>query len=200
VAGDSDGIRWAAWARVEKFSPDQVAYAARASGLADPGAAVLRALCGVPEDGTAEATGNLLVTAGLNALTLLIIGGGGEPFSNANAIVGVGAGVTAATTADTALTDDGTANAWYQQAGSGWPTQSNGLIQVVSTFGTAAGNFGGGWNEWCWAIGGGGTITAGTTLSAVTSTAPVMVNHKVQGFGVKSPGAAWVFTTQTTLS
>ena len=131
-----EGIRWHASARVDKYSPAQTAHAVRVSGLAEPDAGVFRALVAAPEDGTAEAEGNLLVTAGLNQLTNLITGGGANAFSNANAIVGVGAGVTGAAITDTALTDDGTSNAWYQQAGTGFPTQASGLITCVATLAT----------------------------------------------------------------
>jgi len=193
-----DGIRWQAAVRVEKYSPDQVTFARRLSGLAEPTAAELRELCGYPEDGAAEAYGNLLVTVGLNELTNLITGGGGNAFSHSNAIVGVGAGTTAAAVGDTALTDDNTSSAWYQQADSSYPTQSEGVITCVATFASGNANFA--WQEWCWAIGGGGTITAGDHLSAVTSTAPAMINHKVQSLGTKSSGAAWVFTGTVTLS
>ena len=78
------------------------------------------------------------------------------------------------------------------------PTQSNGVITCVCTFGSTNANFA--WQEWCFAFGGGGTITAGTHLSAVTSTAPTMMNHKVQSLGTKSSGAAWVLTATVTLS
>jgi len=193
----TEEIHWAAWARVDKYSPDQTAHAVRVSGLAEPGAGVFRALFRAPEDGTAEAEGNLLVTVGLGQLTNLITGGGANAFSNANAIVGVGAGTAPAAIADTALTDDGTANAWYQQASSGYPIQSGGAITCVSAFGSSAANFT--WQEWSWSIGGGGAITAGHQLSAVTSTPPVMLNHKVQGFGAKV-GGSWIFTTVTALS
>ncbi len=192
-----DGITWRAFARVEKYSARQVEYARRLSGLAEPAAAELRELCGWPEDGAVEAYGNLLVTAGLNQITNLITGGGDNPFSHANAIVGVGAGTTAAAVGDTALTDDNTSSAWYQQADSSYPTASDGVITCESTFGSGAANFA--WQEWCWAFGGGGAITAGDHLSAVTSTPPVMINHKVQSLGTKSSGS-WVFTATVTLS
>ena len=74
-----------------------------------------------PEDGVTEEPGNLMVTAGLNLLTSLLEGGAGTPFAHADAIVGVGAGTTTATAADTALTDDNTTNAYYQQADSQLP-------------------------------------------------------------------------------
>ena len=193
-----DGINWHAFARVEKFSTDQVAWAALRLGH-EPDGTELRALLGTPEDGIAEADGNLLVTVGLNVITNLIIGGGDNPLSHANAIVGVGTSTTAAAITDTALGADNTSNAYYQQADSSFPTQANGVITTQATFATGNANFA--WQEWCLAIGGGGTITAGDHLSAMTGTAPTMLNHKVPGsLGTKGSGAAWVFSTTITLA
>jgi hypothetical protein len=210
----SDGIKWQANAWVEKYSQAQTDAAVRelaGMGIECPGGhenaahhpeyrshfrEALRRT-GDPEHGVTEIPGNLLVTVGLNQITNVIIGGGDNAFSHANAIVGVGAGTTAAAVGDTALTDDNTANAYYQQADSGNPTQANGVITCVCTFTGSNADFA--WQEWCWAFGGGGTITAGTHLSAVTSTAPTMVNHKVQSLGTKTAGS-WVFTTTVTLS
>lgn len=194
---NADGIRWMAHARVEKYSPGQLAYARLRLGR-EPDAAQLRALFAEPEDGVAEAAGNLLVTVGLARITNLITGGGAQAFNHAAAIVGVGAGTTAAAVGDTALTDDNTANAWYQQADASNPTVSNGVITCVATFAAADANFA--WQEWCWAVGDGGTITAGTHLAAVTATAPTMLNHKVESLGTKGSGAAWVLTSTVTLS
>ena len=60
-----EGINWCAAVRVEKFSPDQVQWAAGKSGLLEPKARELRMLCGDPEEGTVERVGNVLVTVGL---------------------------------------------------------------------------------------------------------------------------------------
>jgi hypothetical protein len=147
-------------------------------------------------DDIVEVPGNLLVTTGLNRITNLIIGGGGTPLAHANAIVGVGTSSTAATVSDVALGSDGTANAYYQQADSGYPTQSNGTITCNATFQTGNANFA--WNEWCWADGS-GTITAGTTLASV-ATSPVMLNHRIQSLGTKVSGAVWTLSATLTLS
>jgi hypothetical protein len=194
---DSDGIRWQPHALVEKYSPDQTAYAVRVSGVAEPEGKVLRALCGDPEDGTAEAYGNLLVTAGLDAITKLLTAiGGAQAFSGpTRAIVGVGATSTAATIADTVLGSDG-ASAYYQGCDSSNPTQANGVITTVATFASGNANFA--WQEWCWATCT-GSITPGATLASV-ATGTKMWNHKIQSLGTKGSGASWVFTTTITLS
>jgi hypothetical protein len=186
---------WIAHASVAKYSPDQVAWATQKMGY-EPDGARLSLLFRDPEDGVTEEPGNLMVTAGLNLLTSLLEGGAGTPFAHADAIVGVGAGTTTATTTDTALTDDNTSNAYYQQADSSYPTQSNGVITTQCTIGSANANFA--WNEWCLATGSGG-ITAGDHLSAA-ATGVVMLNHKVATLGTKASGASWVFTATVTES
>jgi hypothetical protein len=185
---NEDG-NWNAHARVAKYSPDQVAWATRRMGY-EPDGSRLSLLFRDPEDGTVEEPGNLLVTVGLNLLTSLLEGGAGTPFAHADAIVGVGSTATAATIADTALGADNTSGAYYQQADSSYPTQSNGTITCNCTFASGNANFA--WAEWCLATGSGG-ITAGTHLSA-TATTPVMINHKVASLGTKVSGASWVFT------
>ncbi len=186
---------WNAHAAVRKYSPDQVAWATRKMGY-EPQGHRLSLLFRTPEDGITEEPGNLMVTAGLNLLTSLLEGGAGTPFAHADAIVGVGSTSTAATVADTALGADNTSGAYYQQADSSYPTQSNGVITCQATF--ASGNANYAWNEWCLATGSGG-ITAGTHLSAV-ATSVVMLNHKVASLGTKASGASWVFVATVTES
>jgi len=180
---------WDAHASVAKYSPDQVAWAAAKMGY-EPQGHRLSLLFRDPEDGVVEEGGNLMVTAGLNLLTSLLEGGAGTPFAHADAIVGVGAGTTTALIGDTALTDDNTSNAYYQQADSSYPTQSNGTITCNCTFASGNANFA--WQEWCLATGSGG-ITAVDHLSAA-ATGVVMLNHKVTSLGTKASGASWVFT------
>jgi len=185
---------WQAHALVRKYSPDQVAWATAKMGF-EPDGSRLSLLFRDPEDGTVEEPGNLMVTVGLNLLTSLLEGGAGTPFAHADAIVGVGSTATAATVADTALGADNTAGAYYQQADSSYPQQSNGVITCQSTFGSGVANFA--WAEWCFATGSGG-ISAGTHLSAV-STGVVMLNHKVSSLGTKASGS-WVFVGTVTES
>lgn len=197
LARGHDVINWHPHIRVLKYSPAQVAHATARLGY-EPDGASLAALFPAPEDGITEGSGNLLVTVGLNVITALIIGGTANPFSHANAIAGVGTSSTAAAVTDTALGSDNTANAYYQQVDTSYPTQSNGVINVNCTFASGNANFA--WNEWCFAFGGGGTITAGTHLSAMTATAPTMMNHKIQSLGTKGSGSAWILQASLTLS
>ena len=191
-----DGINWHAHALVQKYSDDQVTWARRASGVAEPEGALLQRHCGEPEDGYAEADGNLLVTVGLDAITKLLINTGGpQAFSGpTRAIVGVGATATAATIADTALGADG-GSAYYQGCDSANPTQANGVITTVTTFTTGNANFA--WAEWCWATCT-GSITPGATLASV-ATGTKLWNHKIQSLGTKVSGS-WVLTTTVTIS
>lgn len=191
-----DAIHWRAFARVDKYSDDQVAWARnRLAGL-EPEGRHLHAFFAAPEDGYAEADGNLLVTVGLSLMTNLLIGGTTSgSIKNAQAICGVGATSTAANIADTALGADG-GSAYYQQADSTYPSRSSGVITMVSTFTTGNANFA--WAEWCWASCTSGTITAGATLASV-ATGVVMWNHKIQSLGTKSSGS-WVLTSTVTIS
>lgn len=141
--------------------------------------------------------GNLLTTAGLARMTSLFEGGGGAVFNNAQAIVGVGSSSTTALVADTALGGNGsTTTAYYQGADVGYPTQSGGVINCNSTFGTGNANFA--WNEWCLGIET-GTLTPGGTLASV-GTSPLMFNHKVASLGTKVSGAIWGVLATITIS
>jgi hypothetical protein len=196
LAVGGDVLKWHAHARVQKYSDDQVAWASRASGLIEPPGAFLQRHCGEPEDGYAEADGNLLVTVGLDAITKLLTAiGGAQAFSGpTRAIVGVGDQSTTAVIGDTHLGGDG-ANAWYQGCDSSNPTQANGVITCVCTFTTSNGNFA--WNEWGWATCT-GSITPGATLASV-ATGSKLWNHKIQSLGTKSSGS-WVLTSTVTIA
>lgn len=215
-------INWRVHARIEKFSPHQTAFALRQlEGRFGPRmiargtnplfrgslAEVLHA-CGAPEDGVREESGNLLVTQGLDQITKLLQGVSATALSNTHGICGVGNGTTAATTSDTALTADNSANAFYQSFDASYPTQSNGVMTGQSTFASGNANFA--WNEWCWAT---STGTVGASTSTIlhttsgsggwtTSTTQYLWNHKVpaSSLGTKASGASWVFTTTITLS
>ncbi|WP_040829039.1 hypothetical protein [Nocardia jiangxiensis] len=193
-----DGIKWNMTAKVIKYEPETVERLTNQFGH-EPTGYHLRHLESigllVPDD-IVDVPGNLLTTVGLNRITNLIIGGGGTPLAHADAVVGVGNSTTTAVIGDTALGADGTANAYYQQADSGSPTQSNGTINITCTYQSGNANFA--WQEWGWAVAS-GTITAGTTLASV-GTSPVLLNHKIQSLGTKSSGAIWSLAATLTLS
>jgi len=202
-----DGLNWFAHAHVDKFSIAQERFALKRGrhrvilgpdGRAANLGGLMARLCGAPELGVADAAGNILVTAGLNLITQLLIGTTtAGSIKNSQAICGVGATATAAAIGDTALGSNG-ASAYYQQADSTYPTQANGLMTMICTFATGNANFA--WNEWCWASTTAGAITGGATLAGVSSGTEVMWNHKVTSLGTKTSAASWVFTTTVTIS
>ncbi len=188
-----DGIKWLAGAHVDKYSPDQVEYAKLRLGH-EPKGFELAALFDSPEDGYAESEGNLLTTAGLQRITNLIIGAGGQALASARTAVGVGATATAANVADTVLGAN-TGSAWYQATDS-TPTAVNGVLTFVSTFASADGNFA--WAEW--SVSAVASAITATATHASLGTTPQIINHKIASLGTKVSGASWVFTATITLS
>ena len=146
-----DGINWRAFAHVEKFSPDQTRWAERVAGPGMDLGALLRST-GEPEHGYASEAGNLLVTEGLNQITQLIIGSGGVTFNLTHGLVTVGDSSTAAAVGDTYVTATFTSgsNCYQNPNDASFPTQSNGVINSQSTFGSGVSNFA--WNGWGWAV------------------------------------------------
>jgi hypothetical protein len=220
---DHEGIKEFPRVTIEKYSPDQTAWAERRLHeelswgrrllVSRFGARVprlhgdwLREVFAEPEDGYAYAEGNQMVTNGLENLVYLLLGttasgGFGRQMTNAQSGVGVGATATAATYADTHLGADG-GSAYYQQMDATYPsyagsgTANGGQINGQSTFASGNGNFA--WNEWCWFTFT-STITAGATLASVASNTN-MFNHKIASLGTKGSGASWVFSTTCTFS
>lgn len=191
---EHDGWNWKAYARVLKFSPEQVQWVWNRVGH-EPMGHELMAFCAGPEDGISEAHGNLLVTVGLNRLTNLMIGGGATAFANASSLTGVGNVTTAATTADTQLGANSTGNSQYVVMDATYPTQSNGTISCQTTFTTGLGNFA--WQEWGWVV---AASPVNSVTFAGTGTSPVLINHKITSLGTKTVGATWVFQTSATLA
>jgi len=204
-----DGLNWRAFAHVEKFSPDQTAHAEeqlrflmlprRMHGFQL--AELLRAT-GAPELGYSQVAGNLLVTEGLNQITSLIINSSTSfAFTNTKGLVTVGDSTTAAAVSDTYVTATFTSgsNCYQNPNDASFPTQSNGVINSQSTYGSGVANFA--WQTWGWASFN-GTAAANATLSAhgTGSNQALLINHKVASLGTKGSGAAWVFSTSITLS
>jgi hypothetical protein len=202
-----DGIKWLASAHIDKYSPDQVAWATQRLGY-NPKGFELEALFAQPEDGILDVQGNLITTAGLGNLTNLLIAGGGDGLTAAKTVLGVGSTATAAAVGDTALGANGTAGngtvgCWYIAADSA-PTRTtttvtNDTVQVVGTFNTSASDFA--WQEWGWAVQSGtGAITPSATLASTTAGTETLINHKIASMGTKAGGATWVLTTKVTFS
>lgn len=188
-----DSLNWHADGLVFKYSPDQVAWATISD--VEPSGSQLMSLFDEPEDGYAYVCGNLLVTVGLNLITSLMIGGGGQALTHTATLTGVGDTATAATVADTQLGSNSSNHSQYIVADTSNPSQSNGVISNQSTFSTSVANFT--WAEWCWVS---AASAANSVTFASTGTSPIMINHKISSLGTKVSGASWVFQTSVTLS
>lgn len=187
IAGDS--IRWRPVATVEKYDDDQVAWVARKTGILAPNGADLAQFVKPYE--TVVAQGNLLTTAGLQRLTNLLIGAGGQALTNTAARLGVGNSSTAAVVGQTDLqAAAGSANRWFQPMDATFPTAVNGVVTLKSTFATGDANFV--WAEWGSDIGT-PTVAAGNTVAAT------LLNRAVQALGTKASGS-WVLTASITIT
>ena len=184
-------IRWAPKAHVDKYDDDQTAWVAAKSGVLVPQHADFLA-AGVKPFDTADDEGNLLTTVGLNRITSLIIGAGGQALTNTAARLGVGNGAGSAAVGDTDLgAAAGSSNRWFQVMDATYPQQSNGVITFKATWATGDGNFA--WNEWGVDVGT-PTVTSGATVNSP------LVNHKTSAaLGTKASGS-WVLTVTITLS
>lgn len=191
VPADDRFPLWRAHALVEKWDPEQTAWATRRLGYA-PVAADFAALRVQPSD-VAEAAGNLATTAGLTRITSLIIAGGGQAVTNTSARLGTGDSSTAAAIGDTDLgAVAGSTHRWFQVMDATFPTVSAGVITFKSTFASADGNYTSGWQEWCVDLGT-PTVTSANTVNAT------MLNHKIASLGTKVSGASWALTATLTI-
>lgn len=138
---------------------------------------------------TLEAEGNLLMTAGANALWTALTGGSVGAFSSANAAIGVGDSTTASAASQTNL--QAAVNSTRVGMSSGFPAVTNNQVQFQATFAGSVANFA--WNEW------------GVFNSIGTGSPPsggVMLNRAVPsgGLGVKAAGSTWTLTVTLSLS
>lgn len=183
-----EAIRWSARGQVLKFSAEEIERA----GLHAPTLDEMLA-AGVKPYEVADAGHNLLCNAGINRLESLLIGGGGQAYSNGNCAIGVGDGngsvpSPAATDTDlTALT--GATHRYIQPADATYPSQASQVVTIQATFATGNGNFE--WREW-----GVSQDTAGSTAAV---TAPLL-NHKGVDLGLKTSASSWAFKITITIS
>lgn len=186
----AESIRWRPVATVEKYDDDQTQWVADKLGIHTPVAAHFEQL-GVKPFDTVVAPGNLLTTAGLNRLTSLLIGAGGQALTNTATRLGVGNSSTAAAVGQTDLqAASGSSNRQFKVMDATYPQQSNGVVTVRSTFATGEANFV--WNEWGIDVGT-PTVADGTTVAAL------LFNRAVQSLGTKASGS-WVLTATVTIS
>lgn len=121
--------------------------------------------------------GNLLLNAGITEIWNLVTAAGGTAFSNANARIGVGNGITAAGATQTGLVGASTA---FKAMNTGFPSITGQTVQFEAEFGTADANFA--WEEW--------VVDNGLTT----------LNRKVTSFGTKPNTEVWTLTVDITLS
>lgn len=186
----TEGLKWTATARVEKFDADQTEWARGKTGLVVPKAVDFAAL-GLKPYEVIEGGPNLITTNGLNRVMNLLIGSG-QAATNTSSRIGVGNSTTAAAAGQTDLqAAAGSSNRYFMTMDATFPSVSGAVATWKATFASGDANFA--WQEWCIDIGT-PTVTAGTTVNAL------MLNRKVQSFGTKSSGASWVLTATATLS
>jgi len=131
-----------------------------------------------------EFEGNCLLNAGINELLLLLIGGAGTAYSNANAYLGVGDDDTAAAAAQTGL--QAAVNKFWQGMAATYPTSPPVSQQVVFRAVFADGDAQYDWKEF-------------TVVNAATD-AGENLNRKVSDQGTKAAGQEWTLTLTITLS
>lgn len=183
-----DGIRWRVQLEVDKFTDDAVMLLARRLGRTPTGTELIESV--LPREHL-EVAGNLLTTAGLNRLTSLLIGAGGQALTNTATRIGVGNSATAEAVGQTDLqAAAGAANRQFKVMDATYPQQANGVVTARSTFATGEANFV--WAEWGLDIGT-PTVADGTTVNAV------LLNRKVQAMGTKASGT-WVGTATITFT
>lgn len=212
-----EGLRWYPQVTIDKYSPDQVAYARERrevvslpSRLALPRREVLhgdvmRLLFRVPEGGTETDEGNGMTGYGAANIALVLAGEGGFPLAAGTTAFGVGAdGETGFSSEHVRLANDGLEEAgrsWYIPMDQGYPhVGAPAELHGQATFTEMDACFE--WKEWCWAAGPHPPKPHHNLLMAYGGDSrPVMVNHKAsqQGYGVKEAGVAWVFRTQVRL-
>lgn len=120
---------------------------------------------------TLHAAGNSLLNEGITRMLQLLIGGGGTPYSNANAELGVGDSSAVVSPTQTNL--QGGANIVWGAMDTGYPTITAQTVSFKATFNDADANFA--WNEW--------GIRNGATANE-------NLNRKVVNLGTKA-GGVW---------
>lgn len=186
----AESIKWNPVLTVEKYDDDMTDWVRERSGIAVPLGADFEAL-GVKPYETLVKEGNLLTTAGLNRLTSLLIGAGGQALTNTACRIGVGNSSTAAAVGNTDLAAAaGGANRQFKVMDATYPQQANGVVTFRSSFATGEANFV--WAEWGIDVGA-PTVADGTTVNAL------LFNRAVQANGTKASGT-WVATATVTIT
>lgn len=129
-----------------------------------------------------EVVGNLLLNEGIALLQSLLIGGGGTPYSNANARIGVGDDNTAASAAQTGL--QASTNKTWVAVESGYPDVTDQTTTWRAIFDGDTGNFD--WREF--------------TVVNAANDAGDNLNRLVSSQGTKASGQVWTIDVEITWS
>lgn len=124
---------------------------------------------------------NAMVDNGINALLLLLVGGGGTAYNNANARLGVGDSSTAWGTTQTDL--QAATNKLRNVMKATYPQTGTKKQTFASDFATGEANWV--WNEW-------GIFNSNTANTG-------MLSRKVEGLGTKASGT-WTLTVDFSLA
>lgn len=202
---DSDGITWYPVCSIEKYSPDQTAFARRRLGGYLNGDALRGLFAGRgPECGTVHDQGNGTTAGGVVNLVQLLTGRGGHPLAPGRAVFGVGGDNSAFSREHVSLSPvsgEEPGRSWYRPMDFSYPlVHRPGVIEGQATFSEAEACFE--WREWCWGAGPGMPAAHYRLRDCYGGAQPVMLNRKAHpaGYGTKDPGVAWVFRTEITLS
>jgi len=133
-------------------------------------AAEALAASAVPPYEVVEGDYNAMSNAGIDALLLLLVGGGGTAFNNSNAYLGVGDSTDSFDAADTDL--QASSNKVRKAMSASFPATGTHLQTFKSVFDGSSGNFA--WNEWA-------------IFNA--SSSGTMLNRKVESLGTKASGS-----------
>lgn len=163
-------LEWASRFRLEKYDAD--------AALFDGSVDEFRAAHDPFE--VIEGSENLLLNEGITRLLNLLTGTTTNPYSNANARLGVGNSTTAAAASQTALQGGSTL---YKAMDATYPSVSGQVVTFRSTFTGLEANFA--WEEF--------SIDNGSGPNE-------NLNRKVQALGTKASGATWVLTVTITIS
>ena len=173
-----EGAQWRCVTTVRKFEGDVDAYIERYG----PEEGLRRFYAENEPVEEIRREGNLLLRVGIEAIWTLVTGGAATAYSNANARLGVGNGVTAAQDTDTDLL--GASTEWKGME-AGYPivgALADKKVTFRSIFGPTEGNFA--WEEWA--------VDNGAA-------AHKLMNRKVEALGTKSAGS-WQLTVEISLS
>lgn len=198
-------ISWHPSCVVDKYSPDQVAWARLRCGLTLPhlNGETLRRLFPEPEDGVVRDSGNGMTMAGRANLAKVLTGRGGYPLAEGWAVFGVGGDDSEFSREHVHLSpvsgeDQGWT--WYRLMDPGYPQVPRpGVIEGQATFTEAEACFE--WHEWCWGTGPARPQAHHSLRGAYRGEQPVMMNRRAHpaGYGNKEPGVAWVFRTEVSI-